>query len=81
MSPTTSNQPAVTPSGKVTNVQDGQGQNDQGQWVRGKNVTFQLSGGQTGTVFVPDSMFNPDMVRTAIQAAAQKLADVHNLTF
>jgi hypothetical protein len=73
--------PPVAASGQVTNVQAGQGQNDQGQWVKGKNVTYQLSGGQTGTVFIPDSMFNPDMVKAAVRADAQKLADVHNLTF
>lgn len=81
MSNTPSNQPAVMPTGTVVSVQDGQGQNDQGSWVRGKNVTFQLSSGPTGTVFVPDSQFNPDMVKAMVQDAAQRLAAVHNLTF
>jgi hypothetical protein len=71
----------VAASGRVTQVTAGQGQNEQGQWVRGQNVTFMLASGQTGTVFVPDSMFNPDMVRAAVTAAAANLAAVHNLTF
>jgi hypothetical protein len=73
--------PAAQPSGRVMSVMDGQGQNAQNQWVRGKQVTYQLTTGQTGTVFIPDSDFNVDGVRAALAAAAQKLADVSNLTF
>lgn len=68
-------------SGTITTVSPGQGQNEQGQWVRGQNVSFQLVTGQVGTIFVPDSQFNPERVRALVAAAAQNLADVHNLTF
>ena len=81
MSLTPYSPPAVTASGRVVNITDGQGQNDQGQWVKGKNVAYQLDSGQAGSVFVPLSMFNPDMVKACVAAAAQNLADSLNITF
>lgn len=51
-----------------------------GQPVQGKVVTFQLSTGQTGTVFVPDAQFSTDGVKAAIQPVADNLDAVLNLT-
>lgn len=67
-------------SWKVLQVTDGQGQDATGRFVNGKNVTYQLSAGQTGTVFVPASQFDPDTVKSMVAAAAGNLAQVANLT-
>jgi hypothetical protein len=81
MTMTPSPVPPAQPTGRVVTVTDAQGQNSQGQWVKGRQVTYQLVSGQTGTVFVPGAEFSVDAVRAAIQADASKLADVVNLTF
>lgn len=51
-----------------------------GQPQRGKVITFQLSTGQQGTVFVPDAQFTPDGVKAAIQPIAENLDSVYNVT-
>jgi hypothetical protein len=71
----------VQATGKVISVVDGTGQDAQGNWAQGRRVTYQLSSGHTGTVFVPLAAFSAESVRAAIAADAQKLADVANLTF
>ena len=73
--------PPAQPTGKVLTITDGQGQDQQGNWVKGRQVTYQLTTGQTGTVFIPGAQFNVDAVRAAITTDAQKVADVANLTF
>jgi hypothetical protein len=72
---------AAVATGRVVSVADGQGQNAQGTWTKGKNVTYQLTSGQTGTVFIPADVFSVESVTAAVKAEAQKLADVANLTF
>ena len=51
-----------------------------GQPTPGKVVTFQISSGQLGTVFLPDAQFNPDAIKAAIQPAADNLAAVLDLS-
>lgn len=76
--------PAALPaglSGKVISVTDARGQDPAGSWVPGRNVTYQLNSGHTGTVFVALSSFNPESVKAAILADAVKIAGVANITF
>ena len=68
-------------SGRVVSVTDTRGQDPSGNWVPGRNVTYQLSTGNTGTVFVPLSTFGVESVSAAIAADAQKLAAVASLKF
>lgn len=68
-------------SGRVVNVTDAKGQDPSGNWVPGRNVTYQLSTGHTGTVFVPLSTFGVESVSAAIAADAQKLAAVASIRF
>lgn len=65
---------------KVLNISDGQGPNPAGGFVKGRNVTYQLSTGHTGTVFIPMDSFNEDAVRAAIATDAANVARVANLT-
>ena len=51
-----------------------------GRAVRGRRVTYQLQSGQSGQVFVPETSFGPDTVKAAIDADAQNVAAVANLT-
>lgn len=69
------------PTGRVISITDMTSQDGTGAWVKGRSVTYQLTSGHTGTVFVPLSTFSVDAVRAAVQADAQKLADVANLSF
>ena len=55
-------------------------QDTSGKAVRGYQVTFQLSTGQTGEVFIPGTAFVPDQAKVAISAAAANLAAIVNLT-
>ena len=65
---------------RVLNAIDGTGQDAGGRYVVGKNVTYQLESGQTGTVFIAGTSFTPEQVSAAIRAEAQNLADVLNLS-
>lgn len=68
------------PGWKVIQVADGQGQDATGRFVAGKNVTYQLASGHSGTVFVPAVQFNPDTVKAAIAADAANLDAISNLS-
>jgi hypothetical protein len=68
-------------SWKVTGQPQSTVQQDQsGRAVRGYQVTFTLSTGQTGEVFIPAAQFVPDQAKTAIAAAAANLAAIVNLS-
>jgi len=69
------------PAGKVITVVDGRGQDPSGTFVVGKQVTYQLSSGQTGTVFVPGAQVSADAIRAAVTADAAELAKALNITF
>ena len=64
---------------QVASQQEGSGQNDQGAYVHGVTVTFTTAKGITGTVFVPDAIYNADTVRARIQARVNAMHDVHAL--
>jgi hypothetical protein len=69
------------PAGKVVNIIDATGQDSTGRYVTGKNVTYQLKSGLSGTVFVPNSLFNEDAVRAAVMADAARLHAASQITF
>jgi hypothetical protein len=56
------------------------GTDDTGKAVKGRNVAYQLVSGQTGQVFVPDSVASSDAVKALINADAARLAGIANLT-
>lgn len=66
-------------SAKVLSVVQKTGQDTSGAFVSGREVTYQLSNGHTGSVFVPLSIFSTDAVQQAILADAKTLADVASL--
>jgi hypothetical protein len=69
-------------SGKVVNISMPLRQQDQtGQWVYGRTVTYQLSSGLSGSVFVPSDGFTQDAVRAAVVADATKLHQASQVTF
>jgi hypothetical protein len=69
------------PSGKIVTVVDGSGQDATGRYTTGKNVTYQLSSGPSGTVFIPNNSFNEDFVKAAVTADAARLHAVSQITF
>lgn len=71
------------PAWKVIQVQDATGPDGTGNFVKGRNVTYQLVSGGTGTVFVPGTQTGsptPDQVRAAIAAEADNHNAILNLT-
>lgn len=65
---------------RIINVTPGSGAGNDGRFTNGKNVTYQLSTGQSGTIFVPDGSDTVEYVKAVVQAAADNLAALHNLT-
>jgi len=77
---TTAMSGAPGPAWKVVNVVAGTGQNSSGQWVQGNRVTYEIAGsGVSGTVFVPNGT-SPDAASALIDADAQNLHAIRNLT-
>jgi hypothetical protein len=74
-------QSPASPTGRVVDIKPGTGRDATGNFVTGKQVTFQLATGQTGSVFVPDAIFDADSGAAAVKAAAAKLVAGLNLTF
>jgi hypothetical protein len=75
--------PAATPAEsrwRIISIMPGQGQDATGRYTSGKQVTYQLSTGQSGTLFVPDGQDTIEYVKAVVQAAADNLAALHNLT-
>jgi hypothetical protein len=68
------------PAWKVTGAAQTTGLGPNGQYQRGWEVTYQLEGGTTGTVFVPAAAFSPETVRAAVADDAARLAAVLGLT-
>lgn len=68
------------PSWTVTDVSETTDQDGTGRYSKGKTVTFQLASGLTGTIFVPNTSWQPDTVKGMIAQAAAKLDAVANLT-
>jgi hypothetical protein len=64
----------------VTTQQLSSGQDANGNFVRGRNITYQLTDGTTGMVFVANTAYTPDSVKAAIVADAEKVAGVAGLT-
>lgn len=56
------------------------GRDSSNQFVAGWNVTYQLSSGPTGNVFVAKAGYTRDALRAAIAADAATLDDIANLT-
>lgn len=69
------------PGWRVDNVAVATGQDSTGRFTTGKLVSFVLDSGVTGSVFIPDSQFNPDTVKQAIMVEASKLHQVSNLSY
>jgi hypothetical protein len=64
---------------KVTDVSQGVGQDATGRYTKGWSVTYQISTGHTGTVFLAGDNVNPDQVRAAIDKQAAALYGVVGL--
>jgi hypothetical protein len=68
------------PKWKVVSQQTGSGQDANGKFVQGRNVTYQLADGTSGTVFVPNTSYTVESVKSAIADDAGRVADVARLT-
>jgi hypothetical protein len=56
------------------------GQDDNGSYVRGRNVTWKDAAGNTGTVFVPTANLTEDYVRAKVDADVASVAAIAKLT-
>jgi len=72
--------PAPAGSWVVTGQQEQVEFNQQGQMQHGVKISFQTGEGHTGTVFVPQAQYNPDMVRSLVAAKAQLMDQVGALS-
>jgi hypothetical protein len=71
----------VVATGQVISVVDKTAQDATNAWVPGETVTYQLSTGQTGSVWLPKSQATPDAVRAAVMADAERLAGIASIKF
>jgi hypothetical protein len=65
---------------KVLDVNDTTGQGNDGRYTKGQNVTYQLAGGQTGTVFIPATVTTADMASAIINADANRRTSILGLS-
>lgn len=74
--------PNTTPATtwNVTGQQEGLGRNGNGPFEPGITITFELSNGAHGQVFVPIAQYSPDNVRAIIAAKVATMVAVHNLS-
>lgn len=49
------------------------------RYVPGVKISFTTAGGLSGSVFVPDSMYNAASARAAIAARVAQMSEVHGL--
>jgi hypothetical protein len=68
------------PGWRVTQVVNTTAADATGKYTTGKQVSFVLDSGVTGTIFAPDGQDNPAAVKAAIMAEAAKLDQIANLT-
>lgn len=64
----------------VTNQSETTDLNAAGQAAKGTRVTFQLSSGEYGTVFLPEAQYTPDAVAAAISAKVANMVAIKGLT-
>lgn len=48
--------------------------------AKGRRITFQTTNGATGSVFVTDAQYTPDVVRPLIQAKVDAITAIKGLT-
>lgn len=72
--------PTPLPRWKVTSQQEGVAPGPSGTYTKGVTVYFTLEDGTPGSVFVPNTTFNPDFVKAAIADRAQTLANIGALS-
>ena len=65
---------------RITEAAQQVGQDSTGRYTKGWMVSFQLDGGQTGSVFVPGDSLNPAQVQAAVGRQADALYGVLGLT-
>jgi hypothetical protein len=68
-----------TPAWRVTSQQESTQPGANGTYTKGVIVSFALVTGEQGSVFVPQTQYNPDNVRAMIAAKAATLAAVSAL--
>lgn len=72
--------PAQHASWTVTGQMESTEFDQQGRIQKGYTVAFQTGQGHSGTVFVPQAQYNPDMVRQLVQARADLMDQVGSLS-
>lgn len=60
----------------VTGQTEGQGRNASGAFIPGVTVTFAMSNGHGGTVFIPSDRYDPENVKAAIEVRVRQIKDV-----
>ena len=63
----------------ITTQQEGSRPNATGQYVEGVTIGFQTINGLTGTVFVPNTQYNPQAVKDLINARVAAMQAVQGL--
>lgn len=64
---------------RIVSQQETTRPDNSGRFVSGVLVMFQTSNGLTGSVFVPDQQYTPDVVRQLVQQRVDLMTAVHTL--
>jgi hypothetical protein len=67
-------------SWRVTSQQEGTQPGPAGTYTKGVTVYFNVSTGDSGSVFIPNNMYTSDNVIAAVNARAAQLAEISQLT-
>lgn len=67
------------PQWTVTSQLEGTGQDANGRYVEGFKVSFTTASGLSGSVFVPNAIYNKESVRQQIAQRVAQMLDVHSL--
>lgn len=65
---------------RVTSQQETQQPGPAGTYTKGVNVYFALDSGEAGSVFIPQAQYNTETVRAAVQARADQMAEIGQLS-
>lgn len=68
------------PRWRIVGQREANRQDEQGRYVAGVIITFQMADGTAGSVFVPQSQYNADNVRNLINTRAAVMESVTGLS-
>ena len=72
--------PQQYPRWRIVGQREANRQDEQGRYVAGVIITFQMADGTSGSVFVPQSQYNAENVKNLINTRAAVIESVTGLS-